>query len=88
MKFCAKWTELPQQIRQHLQERLLCRQITLNDLDKLRFWIESQPDVPEGEWFKNFGSFKIVGRGPYPLTFLDAEQIPHGREVLPEQENG
>jgi hypothetical protein len=87
VKLCTKWLDLPKQIREHLQERLRSRKITLDDLDKLRFWMESQPDIPEGDWFKNFGSFKIVGRGLYPLTFLDAEQIPYGMEISPGPES-
>ena len=36
----------------------------------LRLWVESHPLVPEGEWYKDFGSFKLCGEGPYPKTFL------------------
>jgi hypothetical protein len=32
--------------------------------------LESKPEVPEADWFKDFGSFKICGRGLYPKTFL------------------
>jgi hypothetical protein len=46
------------------------RKISVSDLNQLRLWIESSPTVPEGEWFKDFGSFKICGRGAYPKTFL------------------
>lgn len=87
MKICTKWSDLPYEIRRHLQERLVCRKITLNDLDKLRIWIESQPDVPTGLWFKNFGSFKIGGRDQYPLTFLTDEQAAYGAEVQPEKDD-
>ena len=48
--------------------------------------MESQPDVPAGCWFRDFGSFKIVGEGPNPLTFLDSDQIPYGLEIPPEDE--
>jgi hypothetical protein len=33
-------------------------------------WIESEPEAPEGDLDKDFGSFKICGHGSYPKTFL------------------
>jgi len=39
-------------------------------LNQLRLWIESNPEVPENEWYKDFGSFKLCGQGQYPKTFL------------------
>ncbi|HXX15718.1 MAG TPA: hypothetical protein VEJ47_12510 [Candidatus Eremiobacteraceae bacterium] len=66
----ANWAELPIPVRDHLLDRMRDRAISINDLNKLRLWIESRPEVPEGNWYKDFGSFKICGRGPYPKTFL------------------
>jgi hypothetical protein len=79
-----RWSEFPKGVRRHLSDRLLDRKITSDDLSKLQIWVESQPDVPAGCWFRDFGSFKIVGEGPNPLTFLDSEQIPYGLEIPPE----
>jgi hypothetical protein len=64
-----------------LSGRLRDRHITAGDLDRLRIWVESQPEVPEEDWYKNFGSFKICGRGPDPVTFLEAWQEAWGREI-------
>jgi hypothetical protein len=36
------------------------RAITIPDLNQLRLWIESQPEVPEGPWYKDFGYFKFA----------------------------
>lgn len=66
----AHWDALPKNIRNHLIERMRDRAISTTDLNHLRLWIESQPDVPEGDWYKDFGSFKICGLGSYPKTFL------------------
>src|SRR6266446_4196012 len=41
-------------------------------------WIESKPEVPEGDWYKDFGSFKICGHGSYPKTFLLRGQAAKG----------
>jgi len=54
------------------------RAISLADLNRLRIWIESEPEVPEGDWYKDFGSFKICGHGSYPKTFLLAGQASKG----------
>ena len=54
------------------------RKINIEDLNQLRLWLETNPDVPNGEWFKDFGSFKVCGAGPYPKTFLLAGQSARG----------
>lgn len=77
----ANWNSLPPNVRQHLMDRMHDRAINLADLNQLRLWIDSQPEVPEGDWHKDFGSFKICGRGSYPKTFLLPGQVAKG-EVL------
>ena len=77
----AAWSDLPPVIRQHLIDRMRDRHITIADLNDLRVWIESNPVVPDGEWYKDFGSFKICGQGPYAKTFLLRGQVAKG-EVL------
>jgi hypothetical protein len=72
----ARWKDLPAGVREHLMERMNERAISLADLNRLRIWIESEPEVPEGDWYKDFGSFKICGHGSYPKTFLLAGQLP------------
>jgi hypothetical protein len=69
------WSGFPAQVRNHLIERMRDRKISLRDLNQLRIWIESKPNVPEGLWYKDFGSFKLWGQGKYPKTFLVAGQI-------------
>jgi hypothetical protein len=81
-----RWSAFPPAIKRHLSERLLDRSITLNDLNKLRIWVESDPDLPDGDWFLDFGSFKIAGRGPFPRTFLDSHQIAYGEEIRAEDD--
>jgi hypothetical protein len=75
------WDRLPRAIRQHLIDRMRDRSIGLADLNQLRVWVESNPLVPEGEWYKDFGSFKICGEGPYAKTFLLRGQPARGEEV-------
>ena len=71
------WSRLPAAVRNHLVERMRDRNISLEDLNHLRLWIESKPNVPEGAWYKDFGSFKICGKGSLPKTFLLRGQAIH-----------
>jgi hypothetical protein len=77
----ARWDNLPEGVRQHLIDRMRDRAISLADLNQLRLWIETQPEVPEGDWYKDFGSFKICGCGPYPKTFLLPGQVAKGKPL-------
>jgi hypothetical protein len=76
-----QWSDLPPALRDHLFDRLRERKISVEDLYKLKRWRESEPEVPEGEWFKDFGSFKICGEGKFPKTFLLAGQPATGRRL-------
>jgi hypothetical protein len=57
------------------------RAIGIADLNQLRLWIDSKPEVPEDDWYKDFGSFKICGKGPLPKTFLLRGQAAKGKAV-------
>ena len=76
-----QWTNLPPALRDHLFERLRERLIGAEDLYELKLWRESEPDAPEGEWFKDFGSFKICGEGRFPKTFLLRGQPAKGTQI-------
>jgi hypothetical protein len=77
----AHWDKLPANIRHHLIDRMRDRAIGIGDLNQLRLWIDSQPEVPEGDWYKDFGSFKICGNGSYPKTFLLRGQAAKGQAL-------
>jgi len=76
-----EWTNLPPALRQHLFDRLEERQITADDLFRLKRWRDSEPEAPEGAWYKDFGSFKICGHGKYPKTFLLKGQPARGKPL-------
>lgn len=77
----ARWNNLPENVRDHLIDRMHDRAISVADLNQLRLWIDSQPEVPAGDWYKDFGSFKICGRGSYPKTFLLRNQAAKGEAL-------
>jgi hypothetical protein len=68
------WHNLPVWKRRKLEDRVRSREISAADLRRLQEWIECDPEVPDDEWCKDFGSFKVVGRGSTPSTFLTKDQ--------------
>lgn len=81
MPAIATWSNLPSAVRQHLVDRIRDRSISVADLNQLRMWIDSKPQVPDGDWHKDFGSFQICGRGSYPKTFLLRGQVAKGEPL-------
>jgi hypothetical protein len=75
------WQSLPAGVKQHLVERLRDREITQDDLEALKQWIATDPEVPEGPWCKSFGSFTLAGEGKLPKTFLRRHQPCLGRKL-------
>jgi len=76
-----QWAKFPEALRRHLIERMSDRSISLTDLNQLRLWVEANPEVPVGDWYKDFGSFKLCGEGPYPKTFLLPGQPARGTKL-------
>jgi len=76
-----QWAKFPAALRRHLIERMSDRSITVTDLNQLRLWVETNPEVPVGDWYKDFGSFKLCGEGPYPKTFLLPGQPARGTKL-------
>jgi hypothetical protein len=62
-----QWAGLPLALRDHLFERLRERKITAEDLYRLKLWRESEPEAPDGLWYKDFGS---TGEGEEALKRL------------------
>jgi len=54
------WSRLPAAVRDHLAERMHDRNISLEDLNRLRVWMESKPEVPGGPWYKDC-SIRMMG---------------------------
>ena len=76
-----RWENLPAGVRQHLIDRMRDGAISIADLNQLRLWIETRSQVPDGEWYKDFGSFKLCGSEAYPKTFLLPGQAARGKAL-------
>jgi hypothetical protein len=44
-------------------------------------WLDTVPEVPDGQWFKRFSELIVCGEGTLVKTFLRSGQIPAGEEV-------
>ncbi len=76
-----RFHDLPRGVWQHILERVTERQIALGDLESLQSWVRSKPEAPEGDWYKNFGSFVLCGTGDLPKTVLARGMKPHGAPI-------
>ena len=76
-----QWEGLPREKWAHLRDRARERKISQDDLFELAEWKALDPDVPEGDWFKDFGTFKLCGTGRRPSTFLLADQTAWGKRL-------
>jgi len=61
---------LPPALFQHLLDRIQSRQISAGQLQLLAEWLDSEPDVPDGEWFKRFSGMTVCGEGELVKTLL------------------
>ena len=65
----------------HLIRRVRQREISTSQLGLLAHWLATDPEVPEGRWFKRFPEMIVCGEGPLVKTFLRPGQAPAGEEV-------
>ena len=66
---------------QHLLDRVQSRKISASQLELLAKWLDSEPEVPEGHWYKRFSGMTVCGEGELVKTFLITGQAPKGQRV-------
>lgn len=72
---------LPPALLNHLLDRIQRRSITANQLGLLAEWLDTQPEVPDGKWFKRFPGMTACGDGDLIKTFLLPGQLAEGSEI-------
>ncbi len=72
---------LPPALYAHLLDRVQQRDISAQQLRLLLKWMDTQPEVPIGGWFKRFPEMIVCGEGEFIKTFLQSEQTPVGTEL-------
>jgi hypothetical protein len=72
---------LPRPLYAHLLERVQQRQILGEQLTLMVEWLDTQPEVPLGKWFKRFPGVIVCGEGELVKTFLLPGQLAEGTEL-------
>jgi hypothetical protein len=72
---------LPPALLNHLLDRIVEREISPEQLSRFADWLATEPEVPEGRWFKRFPEMIVCGEGELVKTFLIEGQSPTGTEI-------
>ena len=72
---------VPPALLQHLLDRVQSRRIPASQLELLAKWLDREPEVPEGQWYKRFSGMTVCGEGEWIKTFLLPGQAPKGQPV-------
>lgn len=72
---------VPRAVLDHLLDRIREREIPAEQLGLLAEWLDKEPEVPAGKWFKHFSGMIACGEGELIKTFLRIGQAPVGEEV-------
>ena len=72
---------LPPTLLNHLLDRIKRREISSDHLGALADWLDTEPEVPDGKWFKRFSGMTVCGEGESVKTFLTSGQAPMGTEI-------
>ena len=72
---------LPPALIQRLLDRIHQRKIPASQLELLARWLDTEPEVPEGPWYKSFPRVTVCGEGELIKTFLLPGQSPLGKRI-------
>ena len=73
---------LPPILLNHLLERIRLREISSEQIGLLAEWLDTEPEVPKGKWFKRFPGMIACGEGELVKTFSTVNQAPTGTELF------
>lgn len=72
---------IPPALLNHLLDRIAARNVAADQLGLFAEWLDTEPDVPEGKWYKRLRGMTVCGEGELVKTFLVAGQLAEGQEV-------
>lgn len=72
---------LPPALFRHLLERIEEREVDAGQLSLLAQWLDREPEVSPGAWYKRFPGMIVCGHGEYVKTFLRPDQSPVGEPM-------
>ena len=73
---------VPPALLAHLVDRRSKWGISCDEIAALADWLQTNPEVPDGKWFKDFATFFACGEGELIKTFLPKGRLPGGEEVF------
>ena len=73
--------DVPRPLFKHLLLRVRERSIGADAIESLATWLDDDPEVPDGPWFKRFPAMTVCGEGALIKTFLTPSQAPFGTET-------
>jgi hypothetical protein len=72
---------VPPALFQQFLDRVQSRALPASQLELLAQWLDTEPDVPEGQWYKRFSGMTVCGEGKLIKTLLLPGQAPKGRRL-------
>jgi len=72
---------VPPALFQQLLDRVQSRSIQACQLELLAKWLDGEPEVPEGAWYKRLSGIAVCGEGDFVKTFLLPAHAPKGKRV-------
>ena len=72
---------VPPALFQHLLDRVHSRKVPASQLELLAKWLDSEPEVPQGQQYKRFSGITVCGEGELIKTFLLPGQAPKGQRI-------
>ena len=73
--------KLPEALLRHLLIRMRQRGISDEQIVLLARWLDANPEVLEGKWFKTFPGMTVCGEGEFIKTIVVRGQAPGEREI-------
>jgi hypothetical protein len=73
--------DVPPAVFAHLLDRIQERRIEARQLELLAKWLDGDPEVQTGAWFKRLPGMTVCGEGDLIKTFLLPGQSPKGTPV-------
>lgn len=73
--------DVPRPLFEHLLQRVHERSIGVDAIASLATWLDTDPEVPVGPWFKRLSAMTVCGDGALIKTFLTPSQAPFGTEL-------
>jgi hypothetical protein len=73
--------KLPETLLRHLLARMRQRGVSNEQIVLLARWLDTGPEVPNGQWFKKFPGMTVCGEGELIKTFLQSGPVATGEEI-------